>query len=222
MSEFQPDPKIVYFISRLERLDPGGAKLKRSAGEMLGEAREVAFFYSLLPNGVQEKHEGIYFLAATLFPLAEGGGGGDMGASVRRARNDKNAKGLDRRVQALLDADEAQLPYRLRRAIFILKSNHVSRKLGMSASRPAAVECFHSLCSAPMGAFLFWGITPINERRISHVDSIPYPTELCPFQPQSGRYRCTQRRHVRWFPPWAGFVIPQAQYSTVGGIQGSL
>jgi CRISPR system Cascade subunit CasB len=126
MSEFQPDPKIAYFISRLERLDPGGrAKLKRSAGETLGEAREIAFFYSLLPNGVQEKQEGTYFLAATLFPLADGGGGGDLGASLRSAKNDKNAKGLDRRVQALLDADETQLPYRLRRAIFFLRSNRV-------------------------------------------------------------------------------------------------
>jgi len=126
MSDYQPDPKITYFISRLERLDPGGkAKLKRSAGERLAEAREIAFFYSLLPNGVQEKQEETYFLAATLFPLAESGGGADLGESLHRARNDKNAKGLDHRVQALLDADEAQLPYRLRRAIFFLKSNRV-------------------------------------------------------------------------------------------------
>jgi CRISPR type I-E-associated protein CasB/Cse2 len=126
MSDYQPDPKIAFFISRLERLDPGGrAKLKRSAGERLVEAREIAFFYSLLPNGVQEKQEETYFLAATLFPLADEGGRGDLGESLHRARNDKNAKGLDRRVQSLLDADEAQLPYRLRRAIFLLKSNRV-------------------------------------------------------------------------------------------------
>jgi CRISPR system Cascade subunit CasB len=126
MSDYQPDPKIAFFISRLERLDPGGrARLKRSAGERLAEAREIAFFFSLLPNGVQEKQEETYFMTATLFPFAEGGGSGDLGASLRRARNDKNTKGLDRRVQALLDADEAQLPYRLRRAIFFLKSNRV-------------------------------------------------------------------------------------------------
>ena len=126
MSDYQPDPKIAYFINRLERLDPGGrARLKRSAGERLTEAREIAFFYSLLPSGVQERQEEPYFLAATLFPLVDGGGKGDLGASLRRARNDKNAKGLDRRVQALLDADEAQLSYRLRRAIFFLQSNRV-------------------------------------------------------------------------------------------------
>ena len=126
MSEYQPDPKIVFFISRLEHLDAGGrARLKRSAGELLAEAREIAFFFSLLPNGVQEKQEETYFLTATLFPLAEAGGSGDLGASLRRARSDKNSKGLDRRVQALLDADEAQLPYRLRRAVFFLKSNRV-------------------------------------------------------------------------------------------------
>jgi CRISPR system Cascade subunit CasB len=126
MSEYQPDPKITFFISRLEHLDPGGrARLKRSAGERLTEAREMAFFFSLLPNGVQEKQEETYFLTATLFPLAEGNGSGDLGMSLRRARSEKNAKGLDRRVQALLDADEAQLPYRLRRAIFLLRSNRV-------------------------------------------------------------------------------------------------
>jgi len=124
MSEYQPDPKILFFINRLERLDPGErARLKRSAGEQLSDAREIAFFYSLLPNGVQEKQEDIYFLVATLFPLADGGGRGDLGESLKQSRSDKNSKGLNRRIQALLDADEAQLHYRLRQTISFLKSN---------------------------------------------------------------------------------------------------
>jgi CRISPR system Cascade subunit CasB len=126
MSEYQPDPRIASFIARLERLDPGGrARLKRSAGESLNEAREVGFFYSLLPAGVPEFQEGAYFLLATLFPLADAGSGSDLGASLHRARGDKNAKGLDRRVQFLLDADATQLPFRLRQAVHFLKSNRV-------------------------------------------------------------------------------------------------
>jgi CRISPR system Cascade subunit CasB len=127
MNDFETDPRIGHFISRLEHLDPGGrAKLKRSAGEQLTEARELAFFYSLLPNGVPEKQEEIYFLTATLFPLAESGGAnGNLGDALRQARNEKNAKGLDRRMEALLDADEIQLTYRLRQAVFFLKSNRI-------------------------------------------------------------------------------------------------
>lgn len=126
MNEYKVDPRITNFIARLERLDAGGrAKLKRSAGDQLTEARELGFFYSLLPGGVQERQEEMYFLTATLFPLAESGGKGDLGQALRNARNDHNGKGLDRRVQALLDADEAQLPYRLRRAIYLLHSNRV-------------------------------------------------------------------------------------------------
>ncbi|MBI5962720.1 MAG: type I-E CRISPR-associated protein Cse2/CasB [Chloroflexi bacterium] len=126
MNDRQPDPRIVSFIARLENLDPGGrARLKRSAGESLREARELGLFYSLLPPGVSEYHEEMYFLLATMFPLADSGSGGDLGASLLRAKQKKNTKGLDRRVQFLLDADEAQLPFRLRQAVRFIQSNRV-------------------------------------------------------------------------------------------------
>jgi CRISPR type I-E-associated protein CasB/Cse2 len=127
MSEYQPDPRIASFIARLERLDPGGrARLKRAAGERLKEAREIGFFYQLLPQGVSEYQEETYFLLATLFPMAAGGNGGDLGLSLQKAKQQKNVKGLDRRVQFLLDADEMQLPFRLRQSVHFLQSCRVS------------------------------------------------------------------------------------------------
>jgi CRISPR system Cascade subunit CasB len=124
MTERELDPKVAAFFERLDRLDAGGrARLKRSAGQSLAESRDaLGLFYSVLPRGVSAFQEDMYFLAATLYPMAAGGGRGDLGDSLRQAQQGKNAKGLDRRVQILLDADEAQLPFRLRQAIHFLQS----------------------------------------------------------------------------------------------------
>jgi CRISPR system Cascade subunit CasB len=127
MSDYQPDLKVSAFIERLGRLDPGDrARLKRSAGKALAESRDaLGLFYSILPYGVLEDKEKLYFLTATLYPLADSGGQGDLGEALRRAKLKKNLKGLDRRVEILLDADEIQLPFRLRQAIQFLRSNRV-------------------------------------------------------------------------------------------------
>jgi CRISPR system Cascade subunit CasB len=129
MDEYQPDAKISSFIEKLGRLNPGErARLKRCAGLTLGEARSGALglFYSLLPHGVPQAQEEFYFLVASLHPMVEGGDKGDLGASLRRARSEQNAPGLDRRVTYLLDADQGQLPFRLRQAVRFLQSNRVS------------------------------------------------------------------------------------------------
>jgi CRISPR system Cascade subunit CasB len=67
-------------------------------------------------------------LLATLYPLAESGGTGNLGSSLHyaHARNPKNRKGLDRRVEILLDSDTTQLPFRLRQTVRFLKSNNVA------------------------------------------------------------------------------------------------
>jgi len=127
MNEPETNPRITAFFERLERLDPGGrARLKRSAGHPLARSREaLGLFYSVLPFSVPPLQEERYFLVATLYPLADSGGTGDLGVSLRQARRVKNARGLDRRVEILLDADEAQLPFRLRQAVRFLHSNRV-------------------------------------------------------------------------------------------------
>ena len=125
----EPDPRVKAFLDRLRRLDPGDkAKLKRDAGKAIAEAQSIGLFYRLLPYGVSAAQEETYFLVATLYPLAESGGAGNLGVSLRRARDTdpKKNKGLDRRVEILLDADKTQLRFRLRQAIRFLKSKRVS------------------------------------------------------------------------------------------------
>lgn len=126
-NERQSNPKIEAFIDRLTKLDPGSkAQLKRSAGQSLREARHcTGLFYRILPYGVPVWQEEIYFLVATLYPLADAAKEGDLGASLQRARQASNSKGMDRRVEILLDADANQLPFRLRQAIRYLKASEV-------------------------------------------------------------------------------------------------
>jgi len=119
--------QVQLFMDRLSQLEPGErARLKRNAGRTLAEAsKALGLFYRLLPSGVSEWEYETYFLAATLYPMADGGGAGDLGASLRRAQSRANKKGLDRRIEILLDADKSQLPFRLRQTIHLLQSNRV-------------------------------------------------------------------------------------------------
>lgn len=127
MSENSATTPTGLFIARLEGLDAGDrARLKRNAGKTLAEANDaLGLFYRLLPNGLPAYQEEAYFLVATLFPLAEGGTAHDLGTSLFRAQSARNSKGLDRRVENLLDADLAQLHFRLRQAIHFLHSCRV-------------------------------------------------------------------------------------------------
>jgi CRISPR system Cascade subunit CasB len=79
----------------------------------------------LLPANVPEYQQPSFFLLATLYPLTEAGATGDFGSALRHIRTPDNQNGLDRRVEALLDADDAQLPFRLRQAVRLLASNGV-------------------------------------------------------------------------------------------------
>lgn len=128
MTEHEPDPGVKAFLASIERLDAGDrAKLKRDAGKTIAESKSIGLFYRLLPHDLSVEQEESYFLVATLFPLAESGGLGNLGASLYRARdpNQKQNKGLDRRIEILLDADKTQLPFRLRQTILFLKSKRV-------------------------------------------------------------------------------------------------
>jgi len=126
MPEREPDSKVKSFLEKLERLDAGDkAKLKRDAGRLIAESQSIGLFYRLLPYGLNVSQEESYFLAATLYPLAEKGSTGNLGLAMRRARDPGNHKGLDRRFEILLDADRTQLPFRLRQTIRFLKSKRV-------------------------------------------------------------------------------------------------
>jgi len=122
------DARVKAFVAALDALDVGErARLKRCAGKTLAESRNVlTLFYRLLPKEIPAQHEEIYFLVATLYPLAENCESGDLGVSLRKARQAAlNDKGLDRRVEVLLDADRWQLPFRLRQTVHFLQSKRV-------------------------------------------------------------------------------------------------
>ena len=127
MAEPNLDPRVIEFCERLSQLEAGErARLKRNAGRTLAESRDVfGLFFRLLPPSVPRYQEETYFLAATLFPLAEGGGEGNLGTSLCHAREKKYAQGLDRRVEILLDADKEQLPFRLRQAVRFLEGRRI-------------------------------------------------------------------------------------------------
>jgi CRISPR system Cascade subunit CasB len=128
MPEPQQREQIGDFVERLAQLAPGDrARLKRDAGKTMAESHSIGLAYRILPYGLGARREEIYFLLATVYPLADGGGAGNLGDALRLARDpkpDKN-KGLDRRVEILLDADVTQLPFRLRQTVRLLKSRRV-------------------------------------------------------------------------------------------------
>ena len=127
MTEPNLDPRVIEFCGRLSRLEAGErARLKRNAGRTLAESRDVlGLFFRLLPPSVPWYQEETYFLVATLFPLVEGGGEGNLGTSLHHARDKKYAQGLDRRVEILLDADKEQLSFRLRQSVRFLESRRI-------------------------------------------------------------------------------------------------
>jgi CRISPR system Cascade subunit CasB len=127
MNESTVDPRCARFCEHLSQLGPGErAQLKRNAGRTLAESRyTMGLFFGLLPTNVPQHQEETYFLVATLYPLAESGNACNLGESLREARDTKNHRGLDRRVEILLDADAGQLPFRLRQAVRLLYSKRV-------------------------------------------------------------------------------------------------
>jgi CRISPR system Cascade subunit CasB len=126
MSECCPLPSSLAFVRQLEALERGDrARLKRHAGQTLSQATDVLrLFYGILPAGVPVAAEEAYFLVATLHPLAAGEWRGDLGSSLRRATGRYSDRGRRRRLESLLQADDTQLPFRLRKAVRLL---HASR-----------------------------------------------------------------------------------------------
>lgn len=127
MPEPSKDQLVEAFVVKLGKLDAADrARLKRNAGRSLSEARGInMLIYYLLPCNLSPDQEEMYFLVATLYPLADAGGKGSLGKALRQAAGKSNRKGLDRRIEVLLDADESQLPFRLRQTINYLHSCRV-------------------------------------------------------------------------------------------------
>ncbi len=123
----QRQQQVAAFIAALERLDSAGrARLKRNAGRALHEARGVhqVFFQTLPPKIAGSPEEEIYFLVATLYPLAKGrNDGASLGATLRAVRQLRQSESLDRRFQALLDSDIEQMYFRLRQMVRLIAAS---------------------------------------------------------------------------------------------------
>jgi CRISPR type I-E-associated protein CasB/Cse2 len=132
MQTREPDEKVIKFLEKLAMLDIGEkARLKRDAGKTIAEGQNMGLFYRLLPYGVPNWQEETYFLVATLYPMLQNGGTGNFGASLRQIRDPdpKRNNSLDRRVEILLDADPAQLPFRLRQAVRLIRSRNSEARI---------------------------------------------------------------------------------------------
>ncbi len=122
------------FIEALGNLDAGGrARLKRNAGNGLADARNVYdVFYSIVPATVPNNQHERYFLVATLYAFGTRRSDPldnphrNFGASLRLVRDSDKAGSLDRRFNALLDADLTQLPFRLRQLVSLLSARRVA------------------------------------------------------------------------------------------------
>lgn len=128
MSDMSPrQQQVAAFITALARLDNAGrARLKRNAGRTLNEARDVhRIFYQALPYEVAGRpEEEIYFLIATLYPLAKArSDGATLGTTLRMARLLRESESIDRRFQALIDSDLDQLRFRLRQIVRLIAAS---------------------------------------------------------------------------------------------------
>jgi CRISPR system Cascade subunit CasB len=133
--ERESDERTTTFITKLGTLETGErARLKRDAGKAIAEAQNIGLFYRLLYGiyGISLPQEESYFLIATLYPFAENSANeGNFGATLHKIRNTirtakkgikEPTKSLDRRMEVLLDADMAQLSFRLRQMLKLAKS----------------------------------------------------------------------------------------------------
>lgn len=133
------------FMDELWQLDAAGrARLKRNAGQPYAEARNVYdVFFRILPHGILKYAYDDYFLVATLFTIGTRSPrehqpeqrltqplnpNESLGSALRKERIDRNEQtgSLDRRFNALLDADREQLPFRLRQIVRLLASRQIT------------------------------------------------------------------------------------------------
>ena len=112
------------FCDRLEQLDAGErARLKRNAGRTLAESHNVlGLFFRLLPPNVPASRKRPTFWLPHSFLWPTVAAKGNLGDALCQVTRCQVRPGLDRRVEVLLDANQEQLPFRLRQAIRFLYS----------------------------------------------------------------------------------------------------
>lgn len=119
MSETKQEKQIRQFLEQLGQLESGElGQLKRYAGLSLDQANSAwRLFYRVLPRGVFQPHEPVYFLVATLYARADHTPKGNFGDAARAMRNRKNSQWLDSRMENLLNSRFTELPYHLNQLV---------------------------------------------------------------------------------------------------------
>lgn len=121
----RPKEFIQALAKLIEKEGSVRARFNRNVGKTLAESRNVIdLFYRIRPYDLNY-HEELYFMVATLYhpdTAKNGDDYRDFGTAIRNIRTEGNATGLDKRFAVLLDADQEQLPFRLRQLVQRIKA----------------------------------------------------------------------------------------------------
>ncbi len=117
---------IEQFIHRLEKMNSTNLnRLGRDAGTPLTEARTINIFLRIFPKEAPYRDQDAYFLVAGLYGICQQSGSGSLGLAFSRLKNATGRDSIDRRLDALLAADESMLPQLLPPALRLLHSNNI-------------------------------------------------------------------------------------------------
>jgi CRISPR type I-E-associated protein CasB/Cse2 len=198
MDESSLETRFTTFVNAWRNWMPAGGAIEAFRRPHAGpERRRPGVVLSPVAPGVTAYQEEDYFLVATLYPLAEAGDTGNLGNALRMARSEYNERGLERRLETLLDAEESQFPFRLRQAVRLLFSNRVPVSwpqllrdlLNWNRADRRYKKLGRSFFAEPVQA-------DINDQGEANVDPDPHAAELCPEQPEPRRHRLAEGCHV--------------------------
>ncbi|NLG51543.1 MAG: type I-E CRISPR-associated protein Cse2/CasB [Chloroflexi bacterium] len=124
----EPHPFVIHLQSLAQREDRAAlAVLRRGLGQPPGTvAAMYPYVVRWLPDDVGARLEAVYYTIAALYALHPmPGGGGNLGASLRRIPGSEENPAIERRFTALLAAHSDDLAGYLRQAVSLLKSKEV-------------------------------------------------------------------------------------------------
>ena len=130
-AEPNAESRFIGYLKGLEKRQDRAAlaNLRRGLGKPPKTAMEMfPYLGQFLSHETKADYENTVFIVAALFayyPNAKHTQG-NLGASLRKLKDDKDSKSIEKRFVALLNAEAEDLPYYLRQTIGLLKSNEVA------------------------------------------------------------------------------------------------
>jgi CRISPR system Cascade subunit CasB len=122
------EDRFVRYLKSLEKRQDWAAlaQLRRGLGKPPKSAMEMfPYLGQFLSHETKHNYENAIFIVAALFAYYSDAKHttGNLGASLRKLKDDKDSKSIEKRFVALLNAEVEDLPYYLRQIIGLLKSN---------------------------------------------------------------------------------------------------